>query len=94
MAAAVHDVGHDGKVYHKMLSQLMQKNNAFHVALGTQRAIRFNMKSVQENYHANLASRLALSVNLFSGMSSCDAKYLRSLLVDLVVKIDSLFLQF
>ncbi|KAH3744526.1 3'5'-cyclic nucleotide phosphodiesterase [Pelomyxa schiedti] len=76
IAAAAHDVGHDGR------------NNAFHVATCSERALRFNFVSVQENYHANTTLKLAFDLFLFKKLTAEEAHSLRTIIVDLILATD------
>lgn len=78
LAAAIHDYKHPGL------------NNAFHVAISHQLAIRYNDKSVLEAYH--VAEFFALMkeprYNALAILSNSDFRELRSLMIDMVLGTD------
>eukprot|EP01105_Mastigella_eilhardi_P002329 TRINITY_DN1282_c1_g2_i1.p1 TRINITY_DN1282_c1_g2~~TRINITY_DN1282_c1_g2_i1.p1 ORF type:complete len:1656 (+),score=396.18 TRINITY_DN1282_c1_g2_i1:495-4970(+) len=76
IAAAGHDVGHDGR------------NNIFHNAVDSERALMFNNKSVQENFHVKLLQQLLRDFKIFSHLSTTEAKYARNLTTDLILATD------
>lgn len=79
LAAAVHDLGHDGL------------NNAYQIAIQSELAVRYNDVSVFENYHIAQAFTLMRSspdVNVLERLDSDDTKYVRSMMIELVLGTD------
>eukprot|EP01105_Mastigella_eilhardi_P015226 TRINITY_DN3469_c1_g1_i1.p1 TRINITY_DN3469_c1_g1~~TRINITY_DN3469_c1_g1_i1.p1 ORF type:complete len:1616 (-),score=411.79 TRINITY_DN3469_c1_g1_i1:43-4401(-) len=76
IAAAGHDAGHDGR------------NNSFHVTVETDRALMFNSRSVQENFHVQKLLRLIRELGLFTGLPAADAKYSKNLITDMILATD------
>jgi len=79
VAAMVHDFGHDGL------------SNNFHKNCMTERSIRFNDQSIQENYHlCEFFSNLLAddTINIFSGLSTKQFATLRSNVIYLLLQTD------
>ncbi|RHY29816.1 hypothetical protein DYB32_004837 [Aphanomyces invadans] len=78
LAACIHDYKHDGF------------NNGFHIASGSELAIRYNDTAVLENFHVAQAFLTMKSSNcmLFSKLSTDDYKYSRDMLIQLVLGTD------
>lgn len=77
LAGVVHDVGHPGV------------NNAFLIASKDRLAIRYNDRSVLENFHSSVALRMILLKYAAEWkLSETDTKFLRSLLIGLVLSTD------
>mmetsp|Transcript_9197 Transcript_9197/g.22789 ORF Transcript_9197/g.22789 Transcript_9197/m.22789 type:complete len:629 (+) Transcript_9197:234-2120(+) len=78
-AVMIHDLGHDGF------------NNAFHKNAMTDRSVRFNDQSIQENYHLYTFFKKLLadpSINIFDGMGPKQFASLRSTVIALLLQTD------
>jgi len=78
-AAVAHDVGHDGK------------NNDFHKHIVSDRAISFNDRSIQENYHASTIFRAMKqdpSIDIFGNLNDEQAAMLRSTMIEMILMTD------
>ncbi|KAH3760509.1 3'5'-cyclic nucleotide phosphodiesterase [Pelomyxa schiedti] len=77
VSGIVHDVGHPGV------------NNAFLIATENDLAIRYNDRSVLENFHSSVALRIISSKYAAEWkLSTNDKKYLRALIISLVLSTD------
>lgn len=79
LSAAVHDLGHPGLT------------NDFLINTLDPRAVTYNNRSVNENYHASQAFRLALQSeehNIFAGLSTSEFKMVRELVIAMVLSTD------
>ncbi|OQS07302.1 hypothetical protein THRCLA_12202 [Thraustotheca clavata] len=78
IAASIHDFKHDGF------------NNGFHVATGSELAIRYNDTAVLENYHVaqSFLMMKASNCNLFQHLSHEDFKYSRDMIIQMVLGTD------
>eukprot|EP01105_Mastigella_eilhardi_P008876 TRINITY_DN2124_c0_g1_i5.p1 TRINITY_DN2124_c0_g1~~TRINITY_DN2124_c0_g1_i5.p1 ORF type:complete len:760 (+),score=140.92 TRINITY_DN2124_c0_g1_i5:1029-3308(+) len=76
LAAAGHDVGHDGR------------NNSFHVAIESDRAVAFNGKSVQENFHVRTLLQLMKDCGLWASMDPADVKYAKNIITEVILATD------
>ncbi|KAH3766324.1 3'5'-cyclic nucleotide phosphodiesterase [Pelomyxa schiedti] len=77
IAGVVHDVGHPGV------------NNAFLVSTGDELALHYNDRSVLENFHASFSGKLIITKYAAEwGLSLSDLKYVRGLLISLVLATD------
>lgn len=78
IAAIIHDYEHPGL------------NNAYHINTQSDLAIRYNDKSVLENYHCATAFRLMYEEqnNIFSGLSEAQRKEVRESIVTMVLATD------
>eukprot|EP00283_Hemiselmis_rufescens_P004542 CAMPEP_0173420446 /NCGR_PEP_ID=MMETSP1357-20121228/1927_1 /TAXON_ID=77926 /ORGANISM="Hemiselmis rufescens, Strain PCC563" /LENGTH=555 /DNA_ID=CAMNT_0014383233 /DNA_START=251 /DNA_END=1915 /DNA_ORIENTATION=- len=79
VAAMVHDFGHDGL------------SNNFHKNAMTDRSVRFNDQSIQENYHLYTFFKKLLadpSINIFDGMGPKQFASLRSTVIALLLQTD------
>jgi hypothetical protein len=78
-AAAVHDLGHDGR------------NNMFHVAIQDEKALTYNDKSVMQNYAISRAFRLLKEkpeTNFIAKLIPAQARTLRREVVSMVLSTD------
>eukprot|EP00281_Chroomonas_sp_CCMP1168_P027396 CAMPEP_0206254042 /NCGR_PEP_ID=MMETSP0047_2-20121206/23484_1 /ASSEMBLY_ACC=CAM_ASM_000192 /TAXON_ID=195065 /ORGANISM="Chroomonas mesostigmatica_cf, Strain CCMP1168" /LENGTH=599 /DNA_ID=CAMNT_0053680311 /DNA_START=95 /DNA_END=1891 /DNA_ORIENTATION=- len=79
LSALVHDLGHDGL------------SNNFHKNSMSERALRFNDQSIQENYHAaHLLTSLCAdkSINIFQNMPKKKLALHRSMLIEMLLLTD------
>merc|ERR1719336_2613634 len=78
MAAAAHDVGHDGV------------GNKFHITTRSQLAIEYNNRSPLENYHASRAFQLLFRPenNWIASFDQADRNYIRQTMIDLILATD------
>lgn len=78
MAAAAHDVGHDGV------------SNKFHNITHSRLAIQYNDKSPLENYHSSLAFRLLYKPenNWIANFTDEQQHYVRNTIIDLILATD------
>ncbi|OQR96162.1 3'5'-cyclic nucleotide phosphodiesterase family protein [Achlya hypogyna] len=78
IAASIHDFKHDGF------------NNGFHIATGSELAIRYNDTAVLENFHVaqTFLTMKATSCNLFQNLSTDDFKYARDMVIQMVLGTD------
>ncbi|KAH3759290.1 3'5'-cyclic nucleotide phosphodiesterase [Pelomyxa schiedti] len=77
VSGIIHDVGHPGV------------NNAFLIATENDLALRYNDRSVLENFHSSLGLKIMSSrVTAEWNLSPNDKKYLRSLIINLVLATD------
>jgi hypothetical protein len=81
LAAAIHDIGHDGL------------NNAYHVASGSDIALTYNDRSVMESMHASVGLRLLVDParDVLSELSRAQYTELRKLVVDMILGTDMSF---
>merc|ERR1719320_1026236 len=79
MAAAAHDVGHDGVT------------NEFHTNVWSEMAQQFNNVSPLENYHANLSTKLLSKdeCDWLKSLKIADRHYVRTLMLRLVLATES-----
>lgn len=78
VAAVIHDFEHPGL------------NNAFHINTQSELAIRYNDRSVLENYHSASAYQLLYedSNNIFTGLNEAQKRELRESVVHMVMATD------
>ncbi|EQC32885.1 hypothetical protein SDRG_09416 [Saprolegnia diclina VS20] len=78
LAASIHDYKHDGF------------NNGFHIATGSELAIRYNDTAVLENYHVaqTFLTMKATSCNMFQNLAPDDFKYARDMVIQMVLGTD------
>ncbi|KDO26583.1 hypothetical protein SPRG_07987 [Saprolegnia parasitica CBS 223.65] len=78
LAASIHDYKHDGF------------NNGFHIATGSELAIRYNDTAVLENYHVaqTFLTMKATSCNMFQNLTPEDFKYARDMVIQMVLGTD------
>ena len=79
IAALAHDIGHDGF------------SNNYHKNAMTERAVRFNDQSIQENWHASLLFTQIFENSDINILSSCSEKtlaHIRSNIIYLILQTD------
>lgn len=79
LAAAVHDLGHMGV------------NNDFLINTRHERAVVYNDRSVNENYHVSTAFQIALKdkdANIFDGLAPDEFKRVRQIIIGCVLTTD------
>eukprot|EP00927_Polykrikos_kofoidii_P022663 TRINITY_DN21094_c0_g1_i1.p1 TRINITY_DN21094_c0_g1~~TRINITY_DN21094_c0_g1_i1.p1 ORF type:complete len:483 (-),score=90.08 TRINITY_DN21094_c0_g1_i1:128-1576(-) len=79
LGAIVHDLGHDGKT------------NGFHCAVQDKLALRYNDKSILENYHASAGFHLFLSdasTNFIADLEKAQQRIFRKECIDLILGTD------
>eukprot|EP00301_Raphidiophrys_heterophryoidea_P027038 c9453_g1_i2.p2 GENE.c9453_g1_i2~~c9453_g1_i2.p2 ORF type:complete len:261 (+),score=86.66 c9453_g1_i2:1004-1786(+) len=78
LSAIIHDVDHDGRT------------NAFHENVLSERALRYNGVSVQENHHIATAMSLIQNqeCNILKGVTQAQFKEIRKIVIDSVLATD------
>merc|ERR1712048_1387744 len=83
IAAICHDVGHTGQT------------NQYHINAETELALRYNDRSVLENFHISLAFKILKEANnsFLENLSKSEYKYVRDSVIDMVLGTDMFFHQ-